>query len=62
MCKQLSVNENWEKRGYVCVACSERGKKKKKSQKEKKGEEWTDMAVHSSIIPLQSVAAVKRNH
>lgn len=38
------------------------GKKKKKSQKEKKGEEWTDMAVHSSIIPLQSVAAVKRNH
>lgn len=56
MCKQLSVNENWEKRGYVCVACSERGKKRKK------GEEWTDIAVHSSIIPLQSVAAVKRNH
>lgn len=37
MCKQLSVNENWEKRGYVCVACSERGKKRKKPEGEKRG-------------------------
>ncbi len=37
-------------------------KEEEEEEGEKKREEWRDMAVHSSIIPLQLVAAVKRNH
>lgn len=36
--------------------------KTKKVEKGRKGEKWRDTVVHSSIIPLQLVAAVKRNH
>lgn len=47
----------------VCVVeCMSVKRVKKKRQKERKREEWRDTAVHSSIIPLQLVAAVKRNH
>lgn len=61
MGKQLSVNSNWGKSGraYECVL---REGKNKKREKGRKGKEWKDMDVHSSIIPLQLVAAVKRNH
>lgn len=37
-------------------------RKTKKVEKGRKGEKWRDTVVHSSIIPLQLVAAVKRNH
>lgn len=37
-------------------------RKTKKVEKGRKEEKWRDTVVHSSIIPLQLVAAVKRNH